>query len=82
MESRTKWYRLAGFTINGKTDAEIISSLLLWRPSYGKSRGRKLSFPDVISRDTGLSTEKLRTAMRDRDIWCGIVQSMVATAVD
>ena len=65
-----------------RADAEIISSLLLWRPSYGKSRGRKLAFPDVITRDTGLSTEDLRTAMRDRDVWCGFVQSMVATAVD
>ena len=65
-----------------RADAEVISSLLLWKPSYGQSRGRKLSFPDVISRDTGLSTEDLRTAMRDRDVWCGFVQSMVATAVD
>ena len=65
-----------------RADAEVISSLLLWRPSYGKIRRRKLSFPDVISRDTGLSTEDLRTAMRDRNVWSDIVQSMVATAVD
>ena len=65
-----------------RADAEVISSLLLWRPSYGKSRRRKLSFPDVISRDTGFSTEDLRTAMRDRNVWSDIVQSMVATAVD
>ena len=65
-----------------RADAEVISSLLLWRPSYGHSRGRKLSFPDVISRDTGLSTEDLKTAMRDRKVWCDIVQSMIATAVE
>ena len=65
-----------------RADAEVISSPLLWRPTYGQTRGRKLSFPDVISRDTGLSTEDLKTAMRDRDVWCGIVQSMIATAVD
>ena len=65
-----------------RVDAEIISSLLLWRPSYGKSRRRKLSFPDVIPRDTGFSTEDLRTAMRDRNVWSDIVQSMVATAVE
>ena len=65
-----------------RADGEVISSLLLWRPSYGKSRRRKLSFPDVISRDTGLSTEDLRTAMRDRNVWSGVVQSMVATAVE
>ena len=65
-----------------RADAEVISSLLLWRPSYGKSRRRKQSFPDVISRDTGFSTEDLRTAMRDRNVWSGVVQSMVATAVE
>ena len=65
-----------------RADAEIISSLLLWRPSYVKSRGRKLSFPDVISRDTGFSSEDLRTAMRDKNVWSDIVQSMVATAVE
>ena len=65
-----------------RADAEVISSLLLWKPGYGKSRRRKLSFPDVISRDTGFSTEDLRTAMRDRNVWSGVVQSMVATAVE
>ena len=64
-----------------RADAEVISSLLLWRPSYGKSRRRKLSFPDVISRDTGFSTEDLRTAMRDRNVWSDIVQSMVVIVV-
>ena len=65
-----------------RADAEVISSLLLWRPSYGKSRRRKLSFPDVISRDTGFSTEDLRTAMRDRNVWSDVVQSIIATAVE
>ena len=65
-----------------RADAEVISSLLLWRPGYGKSRRRKLSFPDVISRDTGFSTEDLRTAVGDRNVWSDVVQSMVATAVD
>jgi len=65
-----------------RADAEVISSLLLWRPSPGQTRGRKLSFPDVISRDTGIRTEDLGTAMRDREVWCGVVQSMIATAVD
>ena len=65
-----------------RADAEVISLLLLWRPSSGQTRGRKISFPDVISRDTGIQTEDLGTAMRDREVWCGIVQSMIATAVD
>jgi hypothetical protein len=76
-------YRRVQFAGHGfRADAEVIFSLLLWRPSYGQSRGRKLSFPDVISRDTGLSTEDLKAAMRDRGVWCDVVQSMIATAVD
>merc|ERR1712048_1553818 len=33
---------------------EVISSLLLWKSSSDHARGRKLSFPDVISRDTSI----------------------------
>ena len=43
-----------------RTDAEVLSSLLIWMPSYGQSRGRKLLFPGVITRVSGLSTEDLR----------------------
>ena len=31
-----------------RADDEVISSLLLWRPPYGQTKGRKLSFPDVL----------------------------------
>ena len=65
-----------------RADAEVISSLLLWRPSYGQSRGRTLSFPGANSGNTGLSTESLKTAMRDKDVWCEHGQSIIATAVD
>ena len=33
---------------------EIISSLILWKPHTDGRKGRKLTFPDVISRDTGI----------------------------
>jgi hypothetical protein len=65
-----------------RADGEVISSLLLWRPDYGQRRGRSLSFPDVISRDTDIRTEELGTAMQDRNFWSGFVQSMIATAVE
>ena len=42
-----------------RADSEIISSLLLWKPTFDNTRGRKLSFPDVISRDTGIRTQDL-----------------------
>ena len=65
-----------------RADGEVISSLLLWRADYGQRRGRSLSFPDVISRDTDIRTEDLGTAMQDMNFWSGFVQSMIATAVE
>ena len=63
-------------------ESEVISSLLLWKSSSVHARGRKLSFPEVLSRDTGIRTEDLGTAMLDRDVWRGIVDSMRATTVE
>ena len=65
-----------------RADGEVISSLIPWKPDYGQSRGRKLSFPDVISRDTNIRIEDLESPMRDRNFWNGAVQSMGAPAVD
>ena len=41
-----------------------------------------LTFPDVISRDTGIRPEELKSAMEDRDVWRGFVQSVVSTEVE
>ena len=41
-----------------RADSEILSSHLLWKPTFDHTRGRKLSFPDVISRDTGIRTQR------------------------
>ena len=65
-----------------RTKNEVISSLLLWKSSSDRARGRKLSFPDVISRDTSIRTEDLGTVMLDRDVWRGVVNSVKATTVD
>ena len=61
---------------------EIISPLVLWKPHADGRRGRKLTFPDVISRDTGIRLEDLKTCMEDRDVWRGIVQSVISTEVE
>ena len=61
---------------------EVISFLLLWKSSSDRARGRKLSFPDVISRDTSIRTEDLGTVMLDSDVWRGVVNSMKANTVD
>ena len=61
---------------------EIISSLILWKPRAAGRRGRKLTFPDIISRDTGIRPEDLKAAMEDRDVWKSFVQSVVSTEVE
>ena len=61
---------------------EIISSLILWKPSADGRRGRKLTFPDVICRDTGIQREDLKVAMEDRDVWKSFVKSVVSTEVE
>ena len=65
-----------------RADSEIISSLLLWKPTSDHTRGRKLPFPYVISRDTGIRTQDLGTVMKDREVWRSIVDSMLSTTVD
>ena len=61
---------------------EIISSLVLWKPRADGRRGRKLTFPDVISRDTGVRFEDLKQAMEDRDVWKSYVEFVVSTEVE
>ena len=65
-----------------RAENEVISSLILWRPPPNGRRSQKLTFPDVISRDTGIRKENLKTAMQDRDYWREVVNSMISTAVE
>ena len=65
-----------------RANNEIISSLILWKPHAEGRKSRKLTFPDVISRDTGIASDDLKTAMEDREVWKSFVQSVVSTAVE
>ena len=65
-----------------RAEHEVISDLLLWKPNSRNKRGRKLTFPDVIYRDVGLKQEDLRSAMKDREVWRGLVDFIVSTAVE
>ena len=64
-----------------RASSEVISSFLLWKPKLAAQRSRKLTFPDIVSRDTDLNYCDLETAMRDRDNWRHRVESIVLTAV-
>ena len=65
-----------------RASKEIISPLILWKPHADGRRGRKLTFPDVISRDTGIAFNDLGIAMADREVWKSFVKSVVSTEVE
>jgi len=52
-----------------------VSSFLLWK-TEARARGRKLSFPGIILRDTGIERQELEAAMRDRQVWRNIINAM------
>ena len=65
-----------------RAEGEVISSLLLWKPPSQSRRGRKLSYPDTLARDTGIQHQDLCKAMKDRELWRDVVDSMVSTKVE
>ena len=54
---------------------EYVSKLVNWTPTHGnKKRGRPaLNYMDVITQDTGLDINNVRTAMQDRKVWRAIM---------
>ena len=59
---------------------ELISSFILWRHPSSHGRYRKLTFPDIISRDKAIPKEDLMAAMTDREFWKGVVNSISVEA--
>ena len=59
---------------------ELVSSFVLWRHPFPDNRSRKLTFPDRIRRDTAISRDNLLAAMKDREYWKGVVNSISAEA--
>ena len=55
--------------------AECVSKLVHWIPKHGiRKRGRPaLNYMDVITQDTGLDVNDVRTAMQNRKVWRAIV---------
>ena len=65
--------RFAGHCFRAKD--EIISDLIMWKAS----NSRKLTFPDIISRDSGIPVKELPTAMADKDFWRSVVHGISPT---
>ena len=68
----------AGHCYRAKQQA--VSRLVLWNPGRRPVRSRKLTFPDTISRDTGIPQQDLPSAMADRNTWRSIVRNISAEA--
>ena len=51
---------------------EIVQYHLLWKPSC-PVHSRRLTFPDVIARDSGINRSDLENAMADREVWSTVV---------
>ena len=60
-----------------RSEEEIVKYVLLWTPNHGTTqigRSRKTYIKQLCD-DTGLTTEELKTAMKDRTTWKTIVES-------
>ena len=71
--------QFAGYCL--RASKEMASNFVLWKPnSTGNSCN--LTYPDVISRDTGIDFNDLGSAMGDREVWGSLVKSMTSTEVE
>ena len=61
----------------------MASNFVIWKPnSIRRQNSCKLTYPDVISRDTGIDFNDLGSAMGDREVWGSLVKSMTSTEVE
>ena len=60
---------------------QVISDILLWRLPQAARGTRPHTYPDTISRDTGLTVQELGAAMADRTRWKDVA-SKISTTVE
>ena len=71
--------RFAGHCHRAKD--QVISDILLWKLPCPSRGTRPLTFPDVLSRHTGLTVNELGAAMSNRDQWKQLV-SLISRALE
>ena len=64
-----------------RTMGEIVQSLVLWKPS-GLVHSRRLTFPDVKTRDSGIDRSDLGNAMADREVLSTVVACVPTSRVE
>ena len=65
-----------------RASKEVVSPFILWKPKSEGKKSHKLTYPDVIANDTGIRMSELGTAMEDREVWGGLVGSILSTVVE
>ena len=59
-----------------RSEEEIVKDVLLWTPNHGTIKiGPRKTYVKQLCDDTGLTTEGLKTTMKDRTTWKQIVES-------
>ena len=61
-----------------RAEREVISTLLLWNQRL-PIRNRKTTYPQMLSRDSGIEVGELSQAMRNRAVWHAIVADIPAS---
>ena len=62
-------------------ESEVMSTLLLWDQRL-PIRNRKRTYPQLLSRDSGIEVGELSQAMRDRAVWHAVVADIQASDVE
>ena len=66
-----------------RASKEMASEFVLWKPnSTGRKNSCKLTYPDVIAKDTGIDFNDLGSAMGNREVWGGLVKSIISMEVE
>ena len=61
-----------------RAESEVISTLLLWDQSL-PIRNRNRTYPQMLSRDSGIEVGELSQAVRDRAVWHAVVADIPAS---
>ena len=54
---------------------QVVSDLVLWKPTYGKSAGRPIkTYVDLLRQDTGQTPAEIKTCTENRRVWRAIIE--------
>ena len=74
---RQRCLRFAGHCF--RRSDEVVADLVLWEPRHGSVSRERLTmiFVDRLARNCGMEKEDLVEAMRNRNLWAGVVAATI-----